>query len=57
MKNLVNQKEVCENSVVEKMSWNSKNIPRGKIGGGMSFKEKKKFLESALRQDREKSEL
>lgn len=54
LENLINQKEICQNSVVEKVSWNSKDIPRGKIGEGMSFGEKQKLLESTLRQDREK---
>lgn len=51
------RREYIQRAKYYKMLWNSKDIPRGKIGEGMSFEGKQKLLEAALRQDREKSEL
>lgn len=49
MENMMNSKKNYGNSVVEKTLQNLKDISRGKIGRGMSFKEKKKLLELSLR--------
>lgn len=53
----MDKKKVGKLSEVFGSGKGKKDIPQARIGGGMSFKEKKEYLESFLGQHSEKSKL